>query len=437
MAQLSSLQPALVCGQRSGVSLLSALLLQGFFLACNGKETSKNGVQAHEMGGIAIDLAFARPKEASRNVGLHGPATCELPANSGIRNGICHNDVEGLRSQLTFCKEAVRYRACVPAHQPLWEDWNASTKDALVAKQFREIVDRRLAMEANNTPNVYVDIHLLANADCIAAFKNVLCWMTFPKCNDQNVSAPLCRKSCERYYDACLYQRNTDGVFEQCKEANLKYHGLFGMGKGGPEQTLGEDNVTCKSTEAEVAAIPLPPPPPDWYTTWWGISLLVALGLGVAYFVGKLLVPIGIKDYLAWKSQRIISLPYRIYQRLCWIPGQFIVWMLVLTFLGLFGYGIYRRVVPSAEGAFERFEDVRERVPEPPQPFAPPASVFEVDTKQALSNQARREVIGRCSCTGAAVRIAAPRWMGNVFTWVVALGGLLSRAQLPTAASRF
>ena len=44
------------------------------------------------------------------------------------------------------------------------------------------------------------------NADCQNAYKNFLCYMNFPRCNDAGESLMLCRSVCENFFQACKYE---------------------------------------------------------------------------------------------------------------------------------------------------------------------------------------------------------------------------------------
>ena len=41
------------------------------------------------------------------------------------------------------------------------------------------------------------------NADCQNAYKNYLCWINFPRCNDESESLILCLSVCENYFKSC------------------------------------------------------------------------------------------------------------------------------------------------------------------------------------------------------------------------------------------
>ncbi len=44
------------------------------------------------------------------------------------------------------------------------------------------------------------------NADCQQAYKNFLCFMNFPRCDDTGQSLILCRSVCENFFRACKYE---------------------------------------------------------------------------------------------------------------------------------------------------------------------------------------------------------------------------------------
>jgi len=214
-----------------------------------------------------------------------------------------------------------------------------------------------LAKEMNITPDIFVDIHLMSNAPCIAHLKQVLCWYNFPKCNDQNVSLSLCHSSCEQYYKKCKYEPNeTDGLYDACREEVVSRRGLLEGDMPGPDQTLGEDTEVCRSTEAAVDALT---EAADAEASWW----LKAQGLGVVgtggfLFFGLaiyLLVPEGLRAYALWYMKGIVRWPLERWRRLPTLNGTTCLILLVLTFIFMFIWGMARRF--SSGGGFDRFEN--------------------------------------------------------------------------------
>ena len=42
------------------------------------------------------------------------------------------------------------------------------------------------------------------NADCQDAYRNYMCWMNFPRCDDAGRSLIMCRSACENYFKSCM-----------------------------------------------------------------------------------------------------------------------------------------------------------------------------------------------------------------------------------------
>ncbi len=48
-------------------------------------------------------------------------------------------------------------------------------------------------------------VRFTGNPDCAAAYRNFLCYMNFPRCDDTGRSLALCRSVCENLVTACKY----------------------------------------------------------------------------------------------------------------------------------------------------------------------------------------------------------------------------------------
>ncbi|OLQ12213.1 hypothetical protein AK812_SmicGene3906 [Symbiodinium microadriaticum] len=123
----------------------------------------------------------------------------------------------------------------VPAHQPLWPDWNATKKDALLSRLFKV------------TPKEFVEIHLLPGS---SRMPDIFEYAPHKGSDDSNMSLPLCRESCENFYKSCKYQVN--GAVEMgAGDFNIAEDGLFNSGAPGNdklEDLEGEqDNITCEN----------------------------------------------------------------------------------------------------------------------------------------------------------------------------------------------
>lgn len=365
--------------------------------------------------GLAPDLAQLRPTIWSSDSARSG---CELPAGSGHGSGVCVDDVAALRARLPFCGNAVQYRACVPAQQPLWLSWTASQKDAQLAQLFKAMVENRLAAEMNMTPDVYVEIHFLQNPDCIAQLKNVLCWYNFPKCDDSNTSLPLCTSSCKQYYLKCGYSDLLKmGSAGPCSQEQVAQYGLFNDNAPGPDQILAEDTSICRSTQAVVASLSDGGATGPWLLTVQGLAVAGLAGSLAIVLAAYLIVPYWMREVALAALWRGLVWPLETWKRLPRLQGRTLLLLLTLTVAGLTGYGLYRRIASSG-GTFQRFTS-----PPPTDTgnastglvsaseattghFIPPESIYKERTSQSLTKGQLRQLIGSCTCTGRAGRRA-------------------------------
>eukprot|EP00929_Paragymnodinium_shiwhaense_P000862 TRINITY_DN101064_c0_g1_i1.p1 TRINITY_DN101064_c0_g1~~TRINITY_DN101064_c0_g1_i1.p1 ORF type:complete len:479 (+),score=74.51 TRINITY_DN101064_c0_g1_i1:86-1438(+) len=396
---------------------ISTLLIGGSVLIVSGATTGQQlaaqpwvgqtaPVEDPHAQGLAQDLAHLRPTVWSNDTGPFSPAVCELPAASGHLTGICQDDVEGLRDKLDFCKEAVRYRACVPAHQPLWEGWDAAKKDKLIAGIFKDLVEKRIAKEQEVSLSKYVPIHFLANPDCVAAFKNVLCWYNFPKCGDSNRSLPLCRESCDRYFQACLFEPSdaAAGTFSACRANTVAENGIFGSNQPGPDQVLAEDTEVCPSTAAEAARIQIETPSPPWYTQWWGMAIIAVAGVFVLINIGNLLIAKGLRAWMLWAFIRVVTWPHRVWTRQPVTKGKTILRVLQGMLVLLLLYGLFLRFFPNSGGGLDRFKIKDANTTTTTTTFTPEMAMRKLSADIPLSPKQLKKLIAGCTCTGGASR---------------------------------
>ncbi|CEM00661.1 unnamed protein product [Vitrella brassicaformis CCMP3155] len=118
------------------------------------------------------------------------------------KSGLCADEGE-VRQRLSFCRDAVRYRACIPPRQRYFPSWDATRKDQVLESLFKQQVEARIKKETNITREKDTPMYLTQNEDCQNAYKNFLCWFNFPRCSANNESLPLCRPSCTNYFEAC------------------------------------------------------------------------------------------------------------------------------------------------------------------------------------------------------------------------------------------
>lgn len=44
--------------------------------------------------------------------------------------------------------------------------------------------------------------------DCVNAFRNLFCWINFPRCNERGESLIMCRSACENYFISCGFEED-------------------------------------------------------------------------------------------------------------------------------------------------------------------------------------------------------------------------------------
>lgn len=118
---------------------------------------------------------------------------------------------------MPFCKDVVRYRACVPQFSALSPTFDTKTKDDWVASAFSRIVATRKRIETNDTLQSLgvnelgnegeVAVRFTDNPDCENAYKNFFCWLNFPRCDEEQRSLILCRSVCENSFESCNYDK--------------------------------------------------------------------------------------------------------------------------------------------------------------------------------------------------------------------------------------
>lgn len=100
-----------------------------------------------------------------------------------------------------------------------WSNNSIKAKDAWIAKNFEEFTFYRIGLEKNKTlRRTGKDETGLAGSvrrrfwkrpDCQNAYKNLFCWMNFPRCDmATQLSMPVCKSSCENFFNACGYQKD-------------------------------------------------------------------------------------------------------------------------------------------------------------------------------------------------------------------------------------
>lgn len=132
----------------------------------------------------------------------------------GVDSGVCREQ-EDFAADMPFCSGVVRYTACVPRYQPWFPNHTLLAKDAWVENTYHSVVQRRIAVESGSVrardgepwEGIGADVvqRFKSNDDCMSAYRNFVCWLNFPRCDEQQASMLLCRSVCENFVRACKY----------------------------------------------------------------------------------------------------------------------------------------------------------------------------------------------------------------------------------------
>lgn len=165
---------------------------------------------------------------------------------AGTDSGECR-DYEENRDYMPYCGKFLRYRACVPKYDRIWPNHTILTKDAWVEETVIKIVQERKEHEANQAykdDNINewsaeegeeyrsegMPVNRFYNnneedpdgitykltqgqegtdiTDCERSFRQYMCYLNFPRCDDEDKSLILCRSACENLMRACHYQKD-------------------------------------------------------------------------------------------------------------------------------------------------------------------------------------------------------------------------------------
>lgn len=128
---------------------------------------------------------------------------------------------------MPFCSAAIQYPACVPKYQTLppmkefpsgrWYNHTILAKDQWIETSVTNFIRERISLEKNKTlkaqrMNEFGDPGKIKrrfgrNPTCQAAYKNLFCWLNFPRCDDsRDLTLPTCKSACENFFRVCLYE---------------------------------------------------------------------------------------------------------------------------------------------------------------------------------------------------------------------------------------
>jgi hypothetical protein len=101
--------------------------------------------------------------------------------------------------------------------QGRWSNHTVVTKDTWIRDSFFEFVQERVRIEksklfkdtrTNEFGESKVIKHRFTNhRDCATSFKNLFCWMNFPRCDlEKDLTLPMCESACHNFFKACAYK---------------------------------------------------------------------------------------------------------------------------------------------------------------------------------------------------------------------------------------
>lgn len=158
----------------------------------------------------------------------------------GHDTGICRAITE-VESEMPFCGSVVRYTSCVPREYSWFPNHTLAKKDLWAKQMYTTVLERRIAIERGRFPEMpepweAADGNAITrfynNEDCMNAYKNFLCWLNFPRCDEQGETMMLCESVCVNFFRACKYTAD----MERC------YEPAFYGGKEAESDALVDDN---------------------------------------------------------------------------------------------------------------------------------------------------------------------------------------------------
>ncbi|OQR81781.1 hypothetical protein THRCLA_12401, partial [Thraustotheca clavata] len=135
----------------------------------------------------------------------------------GSETGECQSPSEFLQ-YMPFCGPLLQYTACVPTAQTLWYNHSVKSKDLFLSQMYQKTIMQRELFELDTSLSDakrdewgnYGEIvpRFTENRDCQDAYRNYICWLNFPRCDDAGVSLVMCRSVCENYFKACMQHKD-------------------------------------------------------------------------------------------------------------------------------------------------------------------------------------------------------------------------------------
>jgi hypothetical protein len=103
--------------------------------------------------------------------------------------------------------------------QGRWTNHTSDLKDKWLGNAFYTFVAERIKIETNKAlrragTNEYGDKGRIKSRfnnhkDCVNAYKNLFCWLNFPRCDPvKDLSLPTCESACVNYFKSCGYKKD-------------------------------------------------------------------------------------------------------------------------------------------------------------------------------------------------------------------------------------
>eukprot|EP00622_Pseudochattonella_farcimen_P004962 FR740485.1.p1 GENE.FR740485.1~~FR740485.1.p1 ORF type:complete len:216 (+),score=11.38 FR740485.1:59-649(+) len=131
---------------------------------------------------------------------------------------------------MPFCGSRVDYKVCVPEQKSMPPDrnfpngrWTNSTiraKDDWLREMHTGNVHWRIDLETDKSleeeklnewgeesKNGIIP-RFFQSKDCKNAYKALVCWINFPRCDQFGNSLAVCRTGCENFFKTCLYEED-------------------------------------------------------------------------------------------------------------------------------------------------------------------------------------------------------------------------------------
>jgi hypothetical protein len=153
---------------------------------------------------------------------------------SGQESGYCDLDMNPINAangkriknsmyklvNMPFCGRYIPYVPCVPKYPMLepdrnypigrWYNFTILQKDEWVRNMVRGNINYRIDLETTENNKTLEDMtpRFFKMPDCKQAYVKYMCWINFPKCDNDLESVRTCESSCLNFFKTCGYDKN-------------------------------------------------------------------------------------------------------------------------------------------------------------------------------------------------------------------------------------